>query len=179
MGTSASLPKGNYFHLVTRTKCVELYLHSLYVFMTCLHEHRHKYDEALCDGYSSVLHWWLQNFLFWSKTWNIILIVDILRVSCTHIYTMGRWLMHSLLRISGSEEHTVSLKMKAVHSSEAPILQCICLKICVICKKENILRPLSHWTEKKNIQFKTHLLGRFESSAAAALLWEPQILTCK
>jgi hypothetical protein len=52
--------------------------------------------------------------------------------------------MHSLLRISGSEEHTVSLKMKAVHSSEAPVLQCIGLEICVICKKENILWPLSH-----------------------------------
>jgi hypothetical protein len=57
----------------------------------------------------------------------------------------------SLLCISGSEEHTVSLKMQAVCSPEALVLQCTILEICITCIKEQILRSLSHLTEKKSM----------------------------
>ena len=43
---------------------------------------------------------------------------------------------------------SVPLKMHAVHSSEALVLHCTILEICITRIKEQTLRPLSHLTEK-------------------------------
>lgn len=84
-----------------------------------------------------------------SKTQNILLTAEDLRVSCTQIYTMAMWVFTcSLLHTSASEEHTVSLKMQAVHSSEALVLHCTILEICITRIKEQTLSALSHSTEK-------------------------------